>query len=277
MGKSLPLVIWVLAGIVVAVTIYILVSFTGAVEQNMATDQELSEHISGGTEREILASVGSFVLYSSDLAYIRVGENAVEGWIYDQLLACAAQEAGLENPSISNFVQQRAKQLYLRDLMVETVINSVDFPSDAEVMAYMHGNPELYMVERHYFQIIAADSLMADSIHTRLDWGQNFQVTAQNISLGQKAAIGGDLGFIAGGEMLQQGLPSEIALLDGLADIVPSTIGWHIFKVSETRALYDTLRVKRSAAQGLYNFRIKTAIDSVLFATENRLAQEVVN
>ena len=274
MGKPTPLILWLLTAFVVGATLYVLLSYTGSSEIDAIADG-ISEH--GDTGREILATVGPYNLYASDVALIRAGDSAVESWIQDQLFACAAEEAGLENPAVSRFVQERAKQLYLRDLMIEHVISSISTPTDAEVLAYMNSHPELYLLERHYFQIIAADSTIADSLHTRLGWGQNFQVTAQNFSLDQKAAIGGDMEFVTGGEMLLQGLPMEIALLDGLSEVVPSSIGWHIFKVSETRGITDTLRVMRSASEGLYNSRLEAALDSVLLMTENRLAGEVVH
>ncbi|MCD6587669.1 MAG: peptidylprolyl isomerase [Candidatus Fermentibacteraceae bacterium] len=267
MGKSVPL--WIFTVVVAGATLFILLSFSGTAENN----QTVSEP--GDTGREIAATVGSHHLYASDVAATRAGEDAVDRWVYDQLLACAAEEAGLENPAMSRFVQERAKQLYLRDLMVEHVISSVAAPDSEEVLAYMQSNPELFLVERHYFQIIAADSSIAESLHVRLGWGQNFQITAQNSSLGQKAAIGGDLGFITGGEMIVQGLPMEIALLDGLSEVVSSNLGYHIFKVSETRELTDSVRVIRSAAEALYNARIDAAVVSVLRAAETRLTVEV--
>ncbi len=272
MGRSTPLALWVLTAVVIGVTVVVLVSFTGTSASDTSSPME-----SGNSGREILASVGPHLLYASDLSFIRAGEGAVDSWIRNQLLACAAEHAGLENPSVSRFVQERAKQLYLRDLMLEHIVGSISTPGEGEIRAYMTANPELFLLERHYYQIIAADSTIADSLHTRLGWGQNFQVTAQNSSLGQKAAIGGDLGFITGGEMLTQGLPMEIALLDGLSEVVPSSIGWHIFKVSETRAITDSLRVLRSATESLYNLKIEAALDSVLQATENRLSTEVTH
>ncbi|MEA3265445.1 MAG: peptidylprolyl isomerase [Candidatus Fermentibacteria bacterium] len=273
MGKSMPIVLWILTGVVVGATVLTLHSYRGGTtEGNLLTAED-----PGGSGRDILASVGPHVLYASDIASIRTGEGAVDIWIRDQLLACAAEEAGLENPALSRFVQERAKQLYLRDLIIDHVIASIETPTQAEVRAYMIANPALFLLERHYYQIIAADSIIADSLHTRLGWGQNFQVTAQNSSLGQKAAIGGDMGFITGGEMLLQGMPMEVALLDGLSEVVPSNIGWHIFRVSETRAVTDSLRVMRGAAEALYNSRIEAALDSVLLVTENRLSAEVVH
>ena len=268
MNKSLSIVMWIFVAIVVFATVYILFSFTGNGETTAIASLSAD---SSGINREIVAEVGTYVLYASDMELIRADENAIESWTSDQLLACAAEDAGFENAAISRFVQERAKQLYLRDLMLESIYSSVSPPTDHEVLQYMNSQPELFLVERHYYQIITSDSLIADSIHTRLGWGQNFQVTAQNISLGQKAAIGGDLGFVSGGEMLVQGLPESIAHLDGLSDIVQSSIGWHIFKVSETRAITDTVRIARSAAEVLYSSRVEAKIDSVLSSTQNKL------
>lgn len=264
-------VLWIAVFLVAGATVFILSSYTGRDIRVLPVAE------SDYQGRDVLASVGSHVLYASDVATIRAGVGAVEEWTRDQILACAAEEAGFENTAISRFVQARAKQLYLRDLMVEHIVASVERPTNAEIQIYMQANPELFLVERHYFQIITADSSIADSLHTRLGWGQNFQVTAQNLSLGQKAAFGGDLGFVTGGEMQLQGLPMEIVLLDGLSDVVRSSIGWHIFKVSESRAIVDSVRVMRTAAEGLYNTRIDAALDSVLLATENRLSVEVIN
>jgi len=272
MGKVSPLALWISAFIIAGVTVFILISYPGAGETDSATVPLLDE-----SEEQVLASVGSHVLYASDLALTRAGEGAVDAWVEDQLLACAAEEAGLENPSVSRFVQERAKQLYLRDLMIQQIAESVAIPAESVIFASMQSSPELFLVERHYFQIIAADSILADSLLNRLRAGQNFQIVAQNISIGQKAAIGGDLGFLTGAEMLLQGLPMEIALLDGLSEVVPSSVGWHIFQVSETRAPADSLRAVRSATEYIQNQAFETALDSVLQAVEYRLSVEVNN
>ena len=178
MNKYLPLIMWLFVAIVVFVSVYMLFSFSGKTE-NLSTAFLSSD--SSDINREIAVEVGEYVLYVSDLVLIRAGENAIESWTYDQLLACAAEDAGFENTAMSRFVQERAKQIYLRDLMLQNIYQSILPPTDEEILHYMNSNPELFFVERHYYQIITADSLIADSLHTRLSRGQNFQVTAQNI------------------------------------------------------------------------------------------------
>lgn len=266
-GKT---VIWAAIAVIAAVTLWSILSVNGSSSLHQPTD----DHTDFG-RGDTVARVGDYVLYDTDLALIRADEGAVESWTRDQLLACAALEAGLENPAVSDFVAGRAVQVYLRDLMIDSIVNSTAWPSDQEVIVHMQRDPELYFVERHYYQIIVADSAMADSVHTRLGWGQNFQVTARNISIGQKAGIGGDLGFATGAEMLAQGLPEEIARLNGLSSVVRSNIGWHILNVDETRALEDSTRVIQSTGQLIYETRIQASLDSVLQSASESLSVEV--
>lgn len=262
--------VWVSAVAVSAVTVWFLVVNSEPGMPGLSEYPDL--HASRG---DTLAIVGNHVLYDTDLALIRAGEGAVEAWKQDQILACAAVEAGLENTALSEFVAKRAVQVYLRDLMLESIEGSTPWPSEQEVLVHMRQDPELYLVERHYYQIILADSAMADSVHARLVSGQNFQVTAGNISIGQKAGIGGDLGFVTGGEMQAQGLPDGIARLQGLSPVIRSSVGWHVFKVEETRALEDSVRAVQSAGQFIYETRVQAAIDSVIQAGLEKLPVEV--
>lgn len=268
-GRTLA---WAAAAVVAAVTLLFIVPIktsTGPAEQLL--------EMPGPCRGDTAARVGDHVLYDTDLALIRADDAAADAWVRDQLLACAAVEAGLENPAVSDFVSDRAVQVYLRDLMVDSIVSSTNWPSRQEIIVHMQSDPELCFVERHYYQIIVADSAMADSVHTRLGWGQNFQVTARNISIGQKAGVGGDLGFVTGVEMLAQGLPEDVARLNGLSPVIRSSIGWHIFKVDETRALEDSVRAIQSTGQMIYDTRIQASLDSVLQAAEQRMSVEVGN
>lgn len=266
MKKAIP---WAASAVVAALTLLMLLP-AATVEPPPAADGATDGPARGDT----VALVAGNVLYDTDLALVRAGDGAVEAWTNDQLLACAAVEAGLENPAVSDFVANRAVQVYLRDQMLDSLRRSVQWPGEIEVSVEMQRDPELYMVERHYYQIILADSAMADSIFTRLSWGQNFQVTARNVSIGQKAGIGGDLGFATGAEMLLMGLPDHVARLSGLSEVTPSSLGWHIFKVDETRAFEDTVRATQSAGQLLYETRFQNSLDSLLEASAERFIPE---
>ena len=208
------------------------------------------------------ARVGEEVLLQEELALLGGDEETVRLWIEDELLAQLAVEDGLENPRTSRLVQRRARQVYLRDALLENAFSHVTEPGDQEVFDFMRTDSALYMIERHYYHILLADSSMADSIHTRLSWGEHFQTMAERVSMGQKAGIGGDLGFLVGGEL--EAFPREVGTLDGLSEIYPSDLGYHIFLVTETRELTDTARVVASLAEIVYRDRLAERVDSLL-------------
>lgn len=224
--------------------------------------------------RHVAASVGTRCLYADEIGLVGTGPGP-ESWVEDELLAQLAVESGLEDPVVSGFIQHRARQLYLRDLILESALASVEEPTPDEVMALMRTDSLLYLVERHYFEILAADSLTADSLLARVSAGQSFQVTAENLSLGQKAALGGDMGFMVGGELTGRGFPAVTGRLEGLGGVVGSDLGWHIFMVTETRPLTDTARVMQSLSQVMLERRRLAVVDSLLDAARSGREVEV--
>jgi hypothetical protein len=224
-----------------------------------------------GMERTVVARVGDEVLIEEELRFAGLDSSYVCAWADDELLAQLAIENSLENPRLSRYVEKRARQVYLRDLMLEQIVSEVRTPTREEVEELMRSDSLLYMVERHYFHILLADSMLADSIRNMLARGETFQTTAQRLSIGQKAGIGGDLGFLVGGELVGSGLPQSAGLLDGLSGVYSSSLGWHILMVTETRELEDTLRVTTSLTE-IFQRRLENErIDSVLTHSRERI------
>ena len=227
--------------------------------------------ISALEDRKVVARVDSSVLLLEDITLTGIDNSSIGEWVKDELLAGLAVEYGLENVRLSRLIQNRARQLYLRDELLSSVYSQIPFPDSIEVFEYMRTDSLLFMVERRYYQILVADRQLADSIYTRLSHGENFQITAERLSIGQKAGIGGDLGFLTAGELAAFGLPHEQVMINDLSDILESQYGWHIFLVDDVRPLTDTSRVIWSLADYLYSQRLRTARDSLLIeAMENR-------
>lgn len=227
--------------------------------------------ISSLEDREVVARVDSSVLLLEDINLIGIDNSSVVEWVEDELLAELAVEYGLENVRLSGLIQSRARQLYLRDELLSSVYSRIPFPDSIEVFEYMRTDSLQFMVERQYYQILVADRQLADSIYTRLSRGENFQITAERLSIGQKAGIGGDLGFLTAGELTAYGLPREHLITSGLSDIFESKYGWHIFLVDDERPLTDTSRVIWSLTDYLYGQRLRAARDDLLIeAMENR-------
>lgn len=214
-------------------------------------------------DRIVAARVGQETIHADELAAF--GPSPDPGvWVEDELLAQLALEMGLDNPVVSGFVQRRARQLYLRDAVVSQALAGVAPPTPSEVFALMRSDSTLFMVERHYFEMLCADSALAESLLARVRSGQSFQVLAENASLGQKAALGGDLGFLVGGELTGRGFPSYLGRLEGLGGLVRSDMGWHFFLVTETRALTDTARVLESLSEVMTIQRRRAVVDSLV-------------
>lgn len=229
------------------------ISSAGVVEINNSMENQ-----------QIAASVDSSVIYMEDMAIAGITPSLLEEWIEDELLAGLAAELGYENVRKSRLLQARARQVYLRDELLAYTYARVPFPDSTEVFRYMSSDSLVFMVERHYYQLIVANESMADSIHQKLLWGENFQITAERLSIGQKAGIGGDLGFLTAGELIAYGVPVEQSAIEGLGDVISTNYGWHIFLVDEIRQLEDTSRVVRSLADDIYRQRLASARDSLL-------------
>ncbi len=204
------------------------------------------------------------MIYLEDMAIIGIDPVLLEEWIQDELLAALAVQRGLENTRKSRLMQDRVRQIYLRDELLASVYRGIPFPDSSEVFRFMRSDSLAYMVERHYYQILLSNEAMADSIHERLSAGESFQITAERLSLGQKAGIGGDLGFMTAGELISYGVPRGYAVIEGLGDVTDTAYGWHIFLVDEIRPLEDTSRVVRSLADDIYRERMIAARDSIL-------------
>lgn len=225
-------------------------------------------------DRVVAARVGDQALYLDEIRIVGTGSGP-EAWVDDELLAQLASESGLEDPIVSSFVQRRARQLYLRDELLSQAFSAIAPPTEEDAFGLMRTDSLLYMVERHYFEILVADSMLAESLLTRLRAGQSFQVTAENLSLGQRAALGGDMGFLVGGELTGRGLPGTIGRLEGLSGVNSSEYGWHIFLVTETRPLTDTARVVQSLCQVIETQRRGETVDSLLTAARTGRDVEV--
>jgi parvulin-like peptidyl-prolyl isomerase len=255
-----PRLSWTVIAVVCAFTaaVVILSWPGGAAPLELAAPEEATW--SGDT----VARVGGAVLLGEDLTLAGLDPSTADEWVEDELLAQLAFERGLENPRLSAMVQQRARQLYLRDSMLAQAYGSVAVPSDAEVMEFMRSDSELYMIERHYYHILLPDSGMADSLMQKLARGESFQIAAERLSMGQTAGVGGEMGYLVGGELTAFGLPREDVLITGLGGVIETSQGWHILMVDDVRPLTDTVRVVHSISDVLYRQRLSQAGEELL-------------
>lgn len=267
MNDKLIWTVWLAAAVAAAATVTVMLG----VNRRAGTDA-MSEVLTEDSlqDREVAVSVDSTVLYMDEIRIAGAEPAMAAQWIEDQLLADLAVQRGYENRVESRLIMDRARQLYLRDELLNRVYSSVPFPDSSEVWDLMSTDSAAYLIERHYFQILVANESMADSVYRRLELGENFQILAERLSIGQKAGVGGDMGYLTAGELMFYGIPENTAgLEEGYGEPVKTPYGWHILLVDDVRQMEDTARAVRSLAEGMYRNRLETARDSLV-----RLAAE---
>lgn len=226
-------------------------------------------------DRQVVAEVGGRPLLRDQAELARLDSAGVRAWVRDEILAQYAESLGVVDPEGVRLAQQRARQILLRDRLVQRVLEDIPRPGRDEVLEMIAADSLSYGVERQFYQILVGDSAAAESIRTRLGWGESFQITAQRMSMGQRAGIGGDMGFITGGELVLRGFPDTLARLEGLSPVCGSPRGWHLFLVTETRPLQDTARLVRSLSGPLYERRLRAGLDSLLDVAEKFVDVEI--
>jgi len=231
----------------------------------------LGERVSNGecqpserVDRASVATVGGRALLRDQASLARLDRAGVKAWVRDELLAQYAESLGITDPEGVRLAAERARQVLLRDRLLTVVFEDVHPPGRREVLEMVASDSLTYGVERHFYQILVGDSAAAESIRARLGWGESFQITAQRMSMGQRAGIGGDMGYVTGGELVLRGFPDTLSRLEGLSPVCGSPRGWHLFLVTGTRPLEDTARLVRSLSGPLYERRLRARLDSLL-------------
>lgn len=152
------------------------------------------------------------------------------------------------------------KQMKKENLLISKFVDSYAKPqiSEEELRRYYQQHPEeFHQGERvHIRQIVTDTKEKAELILRRLQNGENFAKLAKELSLSPDRREGGDLGFISKGTFPRE-FEVCFAMNPGeVSSIIPSTYGFHIFKVLE-----------KAEAKEL-------GFEDVRFKIESRLKQE---
>ncbi|MFC1667241.1 peptidylprolyl isomerase [Candidatus Omnitrophota bacterium] len=99
----------------------------------------------------------------------------------------------------------------------------------------------------------------ASSVYAKLREGHDFAELAKEYSQGPNKERGGDMGYIAPGEMLKELNKAILSLKAGeFSEPIKSQIGYHVLKVEEVRAGYFSLEdVQGSIKRMLYQEKLK--------------------
>ena len=151
--------------------------------------------------------------------------------------------------SRERFVQM-IREMDLARTLIEQQIASTVSVSDDEVAAYYEENqarfsgPERVHVRHIIFAADAeADQETSDAARAKAEAareralaGEDFAELAREVSEGPTAERGGDLGFVARGQMVPEFAAAAFALEPGqISEVVRSEFGFHVIKLEEKR------------------------------------------
>jgi peptidyl-prolyl cis-trans isomerase C len=147
--------------------------------------------------------------------------------------------------------RESASEKELVRLFVTTQIEPQITVTVDDVAAFYDANPQMFerpdMVRaRHILIRVHPNSTTADkneariratTAHQRVVGGEDFATVAGEVSEGNEASNGGDMGFIAQDSMMPALTNVAFALEIGqISDIIETQFGFHILKVEEKRA-----------------------------------------
>ncbi len=111
--------IWILAAITVTVTVAVVIVINRRIAS--VSSIELLESNGRVDDHPVAARVDSSVIYMEDLAIVGIDPSLLEEWVNDELLASLAAQRGLENARKCRLLQDRVRQIYLRDELLSSV------------------------------------------------------------------------------------------------------------------------------------------------------------
>lgn len=149
----------------------------------------------------------------------------------DQIASAVRNDAG------STVIEKRDDMR--RQKLIASISADVAAPSDLEVRNYYDQHPGEFRSseEVHIRQILVHDEGVADDIEQKLKKGASFEQLSIQYSLAPNAKKGGEIGFVARGQLPKMFEDEIFALKPGsVSSVIRTDSSFHIFKVDERRA-----------------------------------------
>jgi len=158
----------------------------------------------------------------------------------EEAFAQLLEERNIDMPELKKQIKE---QLIINKLLNETVLSKIEI-SDSKIMDYYNANKDNFETkigEIRVRHILVAEEDTAKQLLKDLQNGEDFGELAKLHSIDQGSAIhGGDLGFIARGQMVKEFEDASFNLKVGqLSPIVKTQFGYHIIKREANNIPYN--------------------------------------
>lgn len=212
-------------------------------------DREVLARVGGSslTVKEFYASVPEHLLAVMTLDD---QEESLKRWIKTELFYQEGLRRGLGR---SEDMRRRIREIE-RELVAEECIRLLmeDVPdvTDEEARAYFDEHKSEYGLQVRLAHILVRSRPEADLALEQVTSGTPFGTAASQFSIDQTAQSGGDLGYMARGDMIQEIEEAAFDLGVGeVSGVIPSSFGYHIVKVLDRHpgAGQPTFESKRAA------------------------------
>ena len=181
--------------------------------------------------------------------------DSTVGWYVSQFVGSMGGQAALDNfLSTTGVSSEDLTKTIRRDLMVRAYIQgpltSAIVVSDADARAFYDENEASFAAKdsvraRHVIvrtspedteEDRSAKRQLIDDIHARARKGQSFAALARQYSQGPSAPSGGDLGYFARGDMVQEFSDAAFGMKSGeISGVVETSFGFHVIKVEDRK------------------------------------------
>jgi len=212
-------------------------------------DREVLARVDGSslTVKEFYASVPEHLLAVMTLDD---QEESLKRWVKTELFYQEGLRRGLGR---SQDMQRRIREIE-RELVAEECIRllmaEVPDVTEDEARAYFDEHKSEYGLQVRLAHILVRSRQDAELVLDQVRSGTPFGTAAAQYSIDQTAQIGGDLGYMGRGDMIQE--IEEVAFdldVGEVSGVVPSSYGYHIVKVLDRHpgAGQPTFESKRAA------------------------------
>ncbi|HUJ15387.1 MAG TPA: peptidyl-prolyl cis-trans isomerase [Thermoanaerobaculia bacterium] len=246
---------------------------------------------------ERLITLGDFKRYlerntGTDLAQMgpEVASAVLDQYVEEIILSEYASAHGVEIPAeqIASAVRNDPGSTVIekrddmrRQKLIGDLAADVPPPTDIAVRAYydQHANEFHSGEEVHVRQILVHDEDLADQIEQRLKKGESFENLSSQYSLAPNAKKGGEIGFVARGELPKMFEDEIFALKPGtVSSVIRTDSSFHIFKVDERRepGVIDLQTAAPVIRERLKEEEVRNGIAEVASKAQKELAVAVL-
>lgn len=162
-------------------------------------------------------------------------KDFLEDLILEKLLYKEALREGIDtDQDVQKLIEESKKKIIISKL-IEEKAKGLDV-TDEEKQAYYEANKEKFRIPERIkiSHILINDKATADQLLKRINDGESFEDLARQYSQDPSKQRGGDIGFVAKGDLIPKFEEAAFALEKGqTSDVVQTDLGYHIIRVTD--------------------------------------------